>query len=202
MEQEKLIHSASVIDRILKILQGFLIAGAAVAAIFIPLLAIFGEKMIASASTLKLGVLRLELSGEMVNYLDMDGIKRSLIVVMISAVVICACLWYILRVLRQTLEPMKSGRPFESGISRKIRKLGWTVMIAGLIAELAGTAASVFELRAYDLPLLLNRELVSSYGYDFSISLWPAVAGALLLFFLSYLFRCGEVLQQESDETL
>ena len=43
MDNTKLTRSAAVIDRILKILQGFALAGVIVAAIFIPLTAILGE---------------------------------------------------------------------------------------------------------------------------------------------------------------
>ena len=59
MENKKLIKNATIIDRILKILQGFAAAGVIVAALFIPLTLIFGEKMIASADRLTIGELQL-----------------------------------------------------------------------------------------------------------------------------------------------
>ena len=42
---------------------------------------------------------------------------------------------------------------------------------------------------------------MESFTYNYSIDLWFAAA-ALILFFLSYIFRCGEALQREADETL
>ena len=82
-----------------------------------------------------------------------------------------------------------------------MRKRAWTVLIGGGIAEVGRTLAGVFELRAYRLDTLLKTDAVASISYDYSIRLWFVVA-ALILFFLSYVFRCGEQLQKESDETL
>ena len=140
--------TSKVIDRILKIVQGFLVAGVIVSAIFIPLTAVLGEKVIADASTVEFGNLNMALAGNYHVYLNIAGIKVSIIVVLITAIITCVVGWLCLRKIRDILSPMKEGRPFEAGISKKIRQL------------------------------------------------------ALILFFLSYVFRYGEDLQRESDETL
>ena len=62
-------------------------------------------------------------------------------------------------------------------------------------------AAAVAELKAYDLSFLKSASLVESISYNYRMDLW-FVWAALLVFFLSYVFRCGERLQRESDETL
>ena len=201
MENTKLIRSAVVIDRILKILQGFALAGVIVAAIFIPLTAIFGEKIIASADTLSLGALKLELSGAMENYLDFSTIKVSIIVMLVGMILVSAATWYGLKVLRGILAPMKEGTPFAEGISGKIRKLAWTALIGGGVAELGQVISEVSMVQAYQVERLVNPEFVESFTYNCSLNLWFVVA-ALILFFLSYIFRCGEMLQKEADETL
>ena len=200
MENKKLMKSAAVIDRILKILQGFAIAGVIVAAIFIPLTAILGEKIIADASRLNLGVLDLRLADAKA-YLDMASIKTSIIVMLIGMILTSAAVWYCLRVLREILAPMKEGTPFAAGMAGKIRKLGWTVLIGGFIAEVGRRLSQLFEARAYQIERLLNMEAIASVDYNYSVSLWFVFA-ALILFFLSYIFRCGEELQKEADETL
>ena len=200
MENKKLMKSATVIDRILKILQGFAIAGVIVAAIFIPLTAILGEKIIADASRLNLGVLDLRLADAKA-YLDMADIKTSIIVMLIGMILTSAAIWYCLQVLREILAPMKEGTPFAAGMAGKIRKLGWTVLIGGFIAEVGRRLSQLFEARAYQIERLLNMEAITSVDYNYSISLWFVFA-ALILFFLSYIFRCGEELQKEADETL
>ena len=200
MENKKLMKSATVIDRILKILQGFAIAGMIVAAIFIPLTAILGEKIIADASRLNLGVLDLRLADAKA-YLDMADIKTSIIVMLIGMILTSAAVWYCLRVLREILAPMKEGTPFAAGMAGKVRKLGWTVLIGGFVAEVGRRLSQLFEARAYQIERLLNMEAIASVDYNYSVSLWFVFA-ALILFFLSYIFRCGEALQKEADETL
>ena len=201
MEREKLAKTAVVIDRILKIVQGFLVAGVIVSAVFIPLSAILGEKIIADASSLTLGNVTLKLTGDARAYLDTAGIKASIIVMLVSSILVLAMVWYFLKKLREILVPMKEGRPFESGIASRIRSLAWTVLIGGGIGEIGRAVGAVFELKAYDLSALMDHPAVESVMYNYSIRLW-FVAVALVLFFLSYVFRYGEDLQRESDETL
>jgi len=201
MENTKLIKSATVIDRILKILQGFALAGVIVPAIFIPLTLIFGEKVIASSSRLDLGDVKLVLTGDAFAYMDLAHIKTSIIFMLLGGIVAAAALWYCLRVLRQILSPMKDGTPFVSGIAAQVRRLGWTVLVGGAVAELGRVVASVFEIRAHHLEQLLDPNAVSSVSLNYSVSLWFVVT-ALILFFLSYVFRYGEELQRQADETL
>ena len=201
MNNEKFVKTSIVMDRILKILQGFLLAGVIVSAIFIPMTAILGDKIIADASTLKLGRLALKLSGDYHDYLDLSGIKLSIIVTLVAAIVGCAVGWYCMKKLREILVPMKEGRPFASGISERIRRLAFTVLIGGGIAEICRAVGSVFELKAYDLDKIFANPALANISYRYDISLWFVVV-ALILLFLSFVFRYGEELQRESDETL
>lgn len=201
MNNEKFVKTSHVVDRLLKIVQGFLLAGVIVAAIFIPLTAILGDKIIADASTIELGRLSLTLSGDYRDYLDMSGIKLSIIMMLVSAIISCAVGWYCVKKLREILAPMKEGRPFETGISERIRRLAFTVLIGGGIAEAGLAVGTVFEMKAYDLSKVINPSSVKAMSFSYSISLWFVVV-ALILLFLSFVFRYGEELQRESDETL
>ena len=201
MENKKLIRGASVIDRILKIFQGFALAGVIVAVIFIPLTLIFGEKIVVNSSSVNIGVLNIHLAIDSAEYLDLDHLKMSICIMLAGMILGCAAAWYCLKVLREILAPMKEGTPFAEGISAKIRKLAWAVLIGGGIGEISSKVSSVFELRAYHIEKLLDDSVVKSISYDYKIGLWFIVA-ALVLFFLSYIFRYGEELQRESDETL
>ena len=201
MENTKLMRSAGVMDRLLKILQGFAVAGVIVCVIFIPLTAILGEKIIANASRLQFGVLDLTLAGDPAAWLDIPNIKTCIIVMLVGTILAAAAAWYCLRVLREILAPMKGGTPFAAGVADKVRKLGWTVLIGGAVTEIGHMISEIFEVRAYRVQELLNAECFTSVSYDYSIDLWFVVT-ALILFFLSYVFRSGEALQKESDETL
>ena len=201
MNNERFKKSAVVIDRILKIVRGFVIAGIIVCAIFIPLTAILGEKIIADASSPKLGLITVKLIGDYHDYLDLAGVKGSIIVMLVTVIITLVVVWLCINKLREILVPMKDGRPFEAGVSGKIRQLSWIVLIGGTVAEICRTVGNIFEMKAIDLSLLFNPSAVSSFSFNYSISLWFLI-GALILFVLSSVFRYGEELQRESDETL
>ena len=201
MENDKITKSAAVTDRILKILQGFAIAGVIVSTIFIPLTLIFKERIIANVSVVELGNINLVLAGDATAFLDHSRVIPGIVISLIASILICAILWYGLKVLREVLVPMKDGRPFDQGISAKIRKLAWITLLGGGIAEVVRAVGSAFEVLSYDIPSLFNMANVANVGLNYSISLWFVIV-ALLLFFLSYVFRYGEQLQRESDETL
>jgi hypothetical protein len=202
MENNAIKRSASVIDRILKILQGFLIAAAAVCAIFIPLVAILGEKMVAGASTLKLGVLSLDLVGDGMQFVDKAALKPVIICELAAIILAVAAGWYFIRVLRSILATMKEGRPFESGVSEKISKLGWTALIGGAVVEVVSKLSPFLDAKCYDLTRIFNSDAVEGVSFNFGANVIWFIVVALVLFFLSYVFKCGEELQKESDETL
>ena len=201
MEMKKFNHGAAVIDKALKTLQGCAVAAVIVSLIFIPLTLIFGEKVIADASTIEVGNMALHLAGNAGDYLNIGNVKTSISVLLLAATMVSAAVWYCLRVLREILAPMKEGSPFTAGTSRKIRKLAWTVLVAGGIAEAGVVLSSVFQIQAYQIDKLFNPSVISSVTFDFKSGALFVVP-ALFLFFLSYIFRYGEELQREADETL
>ena len=197
-------RTASVIDRILKVFQVIAIVGAIVTAVFIPLTLIFGEKVIADASVLDIGCLTIRFKGGFADYLDMGSLKLNIVMTLVSAIIALGAGWYCIKVLREILAPMKEGRAFAEGISKKIKKLGWTVLIGGGIVEIGRMAEDLFTVRAYKLTEIISHPAVESVGVAAktgSIHPWFILA-ALLMFFLSFVFGCGEKLQRESDETL
>lgn len=197
-------RTASVIDRILKVFQVAAIVGAIVTAVFIPLTLIFGEKVIADASVLDIGCLTIRFKGGFADYLDMGSLKLNIVMTLVSAIIALGAGWYCIKVLREILAPMKEGRAFAEGISKKIKKLGWTVLIGGGIVEIGRMAEDLFTVRAYKLAEIISHPAVESVGVAAktgSIHPWFVLA-ALLMFFLSFVFGCGEKLQRESDETL
>ncbi len=201
MSNEKLEKSSRIIDKILKIIQGFLIAGVIVAAIFTPLTAILGEKIIADASSLSLGNISLKMAGDLHQYLDVGSVKIGIIASLIVAIISCVVGWFCVRKLREILVPMKAGRPFEEGVSSKLRQLGWMTLIGGAVIEVGGILSSFLQIRSYDLPAIFSNHLIDHFSFDYSIDLWFLII-ALVIFFLSFVFRYGEGLQKESDETL
>ena len=93
----------------------------------------------------------------------MGSIKLSIIVMLVSALITCAVAWYCLKKLREIMVPMKDGRPFEAGVGSQIRRLAFTVLIGGGIAEVCRTVANAFEVKAYDLSKLFNPDVVRAF---------------------------------------
>ena len=200
MDNTKLVQSASLLDRVLVIMQGLTAAVIIASAVFIPLTAVLGEKVIADASSLTLGSLKFNLNGS-VNFLDIQNFKSSIICSLACAILAAVATRYCIKVLREILAPMIEGIPFAAGISNKIRKLAWAVLVGGFITEIGHAITASLEIKAYQIERLFNLEAISSVSYNFSLNLWFVIT-AMILFFLSYVFRCGEMLQKESDETL
>ena len=199
MTNSKFAKTSKVIDRVLRILQGFMIAFAIVSAIFIVLSFAVGERIVQDASGINLGNLSLTISESAIP--DFSVLRSGIIINLVTVIVIVSVGWYLLRVIRLILKPMKEGRPFENGVSSKVKKLAWTTLIGGLIIELCRTLGTIAEFNAYDLGLLLNPETVLKYSFNYSSDMsFVVIAG--ILFFLSLVFKYGESLQQEADETL
>ena len=202
MITDNIIKSAKVVDKILKILQGFMIAGIIVSLIFVPLTLIFGERVVVDGEqTLTVGALSIDFSGDLKQFLDVGRVKLSVVLMLVTTAVASAAGWFCLRVLRGVLAPMKEGEPFARGVGAKIRTLGWTSLIGGGLVEIGRTLIEIFGLSGYDLDALFVHGPITGVELHFTLNLWFVVL-ALVLFFLSYVFRCGEDLQREVDELL
>lgn len=107
----------------------------------------------------------------------------------------------IVRCIRNILAPMKTGEPFHNTVSRNLKKLANLSCFLGIGLNLYTIIGRILTVKAYDLSGLLIGEKITAVDYSFTFDLsFLAVWGILLL--LSYVFRCGEELQQLSDETL
>lgn len=111
----------------------------------------------------------------------------------LGAAVLCCALWTV----RGLLRPMKEGRPFEDGVSRRFRRLGWIVLVGGAVCAAIDLAAQHTVAAALAGLEGDGLQIAVEYRTDAAF-----LVIALLLFLLSYIFRYGEELQKLSDETL
>lgn len=199
MENEKLMKTSRRIDRFLKILQGIMVAGMIVCVAFLAIIPFWGDKMAAASNTVSFGNLTLVLAPSAVP--DVSKVRGSMILMAISAIVIVSAMWLMLRELRRIFVPLKDGHPFMTGISDRIRRMGWIVLIGGFVTELSSAIGQFAGLSGYSIAQMVNFETVASIRYDFEINGSFAIM-AIVLFLLAHVFRYGEALQQESDETL
>lgn len=161
---------------------------------------VFGNKMFAEGTaTLDLDFIKLHLSNTA--YVNEQFLKFYVCAATAGGSVICFLVAYVCRLLRKILTPMKMGRPFESGISQHLKKVGWAVLAGGFLSELVGIIARVLLIKAYSIGDLFASAAVSKTEYVFTMD-FGFVLISCVIFFLSYIFAYGQALQQESDETL
>ncbi len=195
----RLIRVSGTVDTILRIIQKVLFVCAIVSGVFIILTFAAGEAIVADTSSIDFGPITLIFAQDAIP--EFHSIRAWIIFELINFIVLSIAGWYLIRVIRSIIEPMKEGKPFENGISAKVRKLSWTFLVAGAILELSRLGSSFALVKAYDPSLFLDPAVISDFSFHYSFN------GAFLvvfgvLFFLSLIFGYGESLQRESDETL
>jgi len=126
---------------------------------------------------------------------------KSSIIIFLIAIIMLMVGWYGIRLLRMVLAPMKEGKPFETGIPTNIRRLAWVTLIGGGTGEICKLIGSTSAIKAYDLSLIFSNTSIANITINYIFGCGFIVI-AVVLFLLSYIFRYGESLQQESDETL
>ena len=206
MEMEKLKKTAVVIDTILKVVFIIVIVGMVLL-------------LVADIAMLAIGPMNLEngeLSyriggangvsfiiadiGDNIDVTGFNGYQLVKGVLMASAggIVGMAVVLVGIKMLREILAPMKVGGPFVEGISLKMRNFGIFVLIAGIVGNIIEFAMSMIVQEIFNSAVtqeIITRE-VSYYGLDGS-----CIVFALFIFLLSYIFKYGEELQKQSDET-
>jgi hypothetical protein len=203
MDTNKMMKTAKVIDKILKVVRGIVVAGGIVCLAFLVLIPIFGEKLMKVDGNFDVGDITLALTDSSMksSLVDWNKLTLSIEIAIVSALVMCVVVWYGITLLLRVIAPMKEGRPFEVGVSGQLRKLAWVTLVGGFISEVATQIASFTQMKAFDLTVLLNHEVVGGYSYNGTFD-GSFIIAAVILFLLSYIFRYGEKLQRESDETL
>ena len=200
MDNTKITRTAGVLDTLTKTVSGFLSAGGIVCAVFAVLVLIFGSRMFAAGSlTLELDFLKFHLSAE---YQEITAaLKLYVMAGLLAAGTLCFTAAFALTLFRRILAPMKEGRPFEAGVSENLKKAARVILIGGAAAEIFGLLEGILLTNAYPMDEIFSSAAITETEYVFSLDLsFVLVAGVVL--FLSYIFRYGQTLQQESDETL
>ena len=200
---EKLVKTARTIDVFLKIAEVMVIVGALLLMVFDMLLLVFsaqGTLEISDGTVIgaTFGKTRLILATGAES--DVYEFVKAYTVMCVGAVVMLAVGYAGIRLFRKILAPMKEGAPFAEGISRDVKRFGIFTLVAGLAGgavqfALAAVVNAIFGALAESSALI--GETADSLTVDGNFVLVAVVA-----FLLSYVFKYGEELQRQSDETL
>lgn len=113
-------------------------------------------------------------------------------------------IWYILKIFRRILQPMKVGNPFSATVSRDIRKTGWAVVVMGVLSNLVTMLEAVVEWKQI-VPGLeegaLGNYIIRSVTFNYTFDIGFLVIFAILML-VAWIFEYGTELQKLSDETL
>ena len=103
--------------------------------------------------------------------------------------------------IRNILQPMTQGKPFDSSASANLGKLAKLSIRIGVLWNVIVLSEAIIMVFVYDLPGLLLSEKIRHIGGTFQVDLSFLIYWAILTL-LSYVFQYGQQLQQLSDETL
>ena len=112
--------------------------------------------------------------------------------------------YYALGQARKILQPMTEGNPFHPTVSTNIRKIAYASIVLGVIGNVVSFLQSFSAIQLIDKIKLLDlvgEGTIQSITNNFSIDLTFLVVFFILLL-VSYIFRYGEELQTQVDETL
>lgn len=199
---EKLMKTSKTVDTILKVVYKiFQVAGVILfVSIGICVVAQFLDKLPASELT-SVTVSDVELTFKEPVLIDSADAVIEMVVTLVLALMVIAIACYMIKLLRKVLAPMIVGQPFNGTVSGNIKKLGIAVIVSGLIFDVAESAMSNFAFYMYDIANLILSDNISKIMVNSEISLDSVLIGVLVIL-LSYVFRYGEELQQQADETL
>jgi hypothetical protein len=120
------------------------------------------------------------------------------------AAIVVIALYYALGQIRKILKPMSEGNPFDSTVSVNIRKIAYVSIVLGIVANVASFIETFVAIKMIDRFNLLENVkegTIQSVTANFSMDVTFLVVFFILLL-ISYIFRYGEELQQQVDETL
>ena len=150
-------------------------------------------------TTLELGVLNLTVSDAEIAKIDNVNSTLAVTAVLLSVQFLIS--WYLIKILRKLIAPMKEGRVFEQSVCKAIKELALYVLIGGLISEIITVADNALLISNFDLSALFNSAAITDYTYSFNVN-GNCIVYAAVIYLLSYVFSYGCELQEQVDETL
>lgn len=160
------------------------------------LLFAFNDDSMLEFTSLNLGLFRFAL-----NEFSPQMIRSAFLFNALPAAVLIAFGWAVLRIILRILSPMKNGQPFDTAVSVNLRKLCRLTIVGGVLTQLLTIAAGMLMYHTYDFSTLFLNERITAVSMNMEVDATFVVL-ALIWYMLSCVFRYGEELQKQSDETL
>lgn len=193
---KKLSATARILYTIARIASVCCIVAACLIVVVAVALFAFNSDSMVEFTGLDVGILTFELAET-----NMDMLKSAFLCEMLPAFVLVGFGYAVLHVIQQILAPMKDDQPFDTAVSVNLKKLCWLTLGGGFISQMVGAAAESLLYKAYDFSTLFLNDHITGVKMNAEMDLTFVVL-ALILYMLGCVFRYGEELQKQSDETL
>ena len=199
---EKLMKTSKTVDTILKVVYKIMqVAGIILlVSIGICIVAQFVDKL-PMAELTSVSVSDVELIFKEPIPIDSGKAVMEMVATLVVALLVIGITCYMIKLLRKVLAPMIVGQPFDGTVSKNIKKLGIAVIVNGLAIDIAESVMSSMAFYMYDIAELIVSDNISKIMVNSELSLDSVLVGVLVIM-LSHVFRYGEQLQQQADETL
>ena len=199
---EKLTKTARVLHKIVRILYRLGIVGTIVTAVALVLITLLPadslRQAVSSADmTIELGTAELHLSRILEPIGDIRLFLCAVFGVATASLALVCALKLVLRILRL----MADGRPFDGTVSANFKRLGWVTLAGVAVHYVMDGVDAAMDVSMFDLDQIFRPDMVKGVTIQNTDSL-SCLLIPIMMFLLSYVFRYGEELQRQSDETL
>ena len=200
---EKLTKTARVLHKIVRVLYRLGIVGTIVTAVALVLITLLPadslRQAVSSADmTIELGTAELHLSRILEPIGDIRLFLCAVFGVATASLALSVCaLKLVLRILRL----MADGRPFDGTVSANFKRLGWVTLAGVAVHYVMDGVDAAMDVSMFDLDQIFRPDMVKGVTIQNTDSL-SCLLIPIMMFLLSYVFRYGEELQRQSDETL
>ncbi|MCD8051218.1 MAG: DUF2975 domain-containing protein [Clostridiales bacterium] len=203
MEHTRMIRTAQVLDKLAKVLSVIFLVVSVLMVVLGGACALIvgtgGANLGQGTPEIAFGPLSLELAdGAAVSSAYYTTISVAILVGGLFVLVVSRVGF---RAIRSILEPMTVGRPFEERCSRALKTLALLTLVGGACAQVGTWIMTYLMSLQIDVVSLFAPEAVTGVTVHFTFGV-NFLLFAAILYLLSFVFRYGEVLQRESDETV
>lgn len=197
-EINKIQKSAKTIDIILKVCFWASIAMSVLCVVIFAIM-LMGVSDGAAPSMLTLGSVTLDLADE---YLPNKGMTNlftisSIVTLVLGVITLCIGI----KIVRNILKPMREGTFFSGEISKNVKNLGTFIIVAGSVWSIVPVIFESIILNMYPVKELFAEGAVTGMTVEYHFDLTFIVV-AMVVYLLAAIFRYGEELQKQADETL
>ncbi len=198
---KSLSKTAKVADVFCKIAFSVCVSIAILLAVVVVVIALGGDSIISESgiATLSLGPVEFELSNEY--FPDLSISKTVFCITFALAAMSMAVCALFLKFVRKIIKPLIEEKPFDGTLSMNISKLAYFVLIGGGVASVVSSVGQALILKSFDLESLFVNSNIVGITVDNELDL-SFVWTFLIIRMLAIVFKYGEELQKESDETL